>query len=76
MPKPKFFFDSHGTLWVTCSPSHPEACAFGPTMFSRPAQPTEAGLNVTAEQTIYSAAREADRVIFPEEDTGWFLLRD
>jgi hypothetical protein len=29
------FYDSHGSPWVTCSPDHPEAKAFGPTGTAR-----------------------------------------
>lgn len=60
MPEPIFFFDSHGRLWGTCAPNHPDACAFGPSGIARPASNEEAGL---PEGVPFAVAAASGRLV-------------
>lgn len=51
-----FFFDSFGSLMVSCGADHPGAMAGGPTGICRFAASSEAGLSPRAGETDFDAA--------------------
>jgi hypothetical protein len=79
----KYFFDSHGGLWVTCDPCEPGAMAFGPRWTAREADPREIwGVWETLHE--YGTPRigagslyeEVRRMGFLEtKEDGWTYLR-
>ncbi len=79
----KYFFDSWGTLWRTCSPSDLRAEAFGPQWTACLASPSEIWAvweslyaegvpRFSDERSLYSEAKGAGRTY---EEGGWTYLR-
>jgi len=66
------FFDSHGVLWVICSPDHPKAMAFGPHLAAHKVSPASCGLTPRPGETAYTAALAAGRVT--EGGDSWSYL--
>jgi hypothetical protein len=70
------FFDSWGALWVTCSPDHPDAQAFGPAGAARRATDEELqalGL-ACADRSARALARLAGMLVPAQDDTEFDTL--
>ena len=70
LKEPVFFFDSWGSLWETCSPGV-HAVAFGPTGTARVAASQDADLEQHDDETQWSAAERAGRIVRGDE---WDVL--